>query len=131
MNARQGMYYHRDGTPFAGDDVLEFAREFEAMDRRVALTEVTDKANPDRTFRVSTVFLVLNHQYSGGPPLIFETMVFGASGDDEGWQDRYSTEQQARQGHTTAVMEFAAKCVDPVVADLDEPVTLHIDEPER
>lgn len=47
---------------------------------------------------VSTVFLGLDHNYSGeGPPLIFETLVFGGTLDQEMY--RYSTVQQAREGH--------------------------------
>jgi hypothetical protein len=46
---------------------------------------------------VSTVWLGLDHRLGEGPPLIFETMVFGGPGDDE--MERYSTEDQARAGH--------------------------------
>ena len=47
--------------------------------------------------RVSTVFLGLNHAFGDGPPLWFETMVFGGELDQE--QERYSTIEQARLGH--------------------------------
>lgn len=47
--------------------------------------------------RVSTVFLGLNHNWGDGPPLIFETMVFGGPLSDE--QERYSTTQEAIDGH--------------------------------
>lgn len=53
--------------------------------------------------RVSTVWLGLNHNWSGGPPLIFETMVFGGAHDSETW--RYATEEQAKEGHVE-VIEF-------------------------
>lgn len=46
---------------------------------------------------VSTVWLGIDHQFGDGPPLIFETMVFGGHLDGE--QDRYSTEREARDGH--------------------------------
>ena len=52
--------------------------------------------------RVSTVFLGIDHNWSvDGPPLIFETMVFG--GDFDRDQDRYSTWEEAKQGHAVAV----------------------------
>jgi hypothetical protein len=58
----------------------------------------------DRTERdditVSTVFLGLNHNYGDGPPLIFETMIFG--GPNDGWQDRCSTWAEAEAMHTAA-----------------------------
>jgi hypothetical protein len=37
----------------------------------------------------------------GGPPLIFETMVFGGSKDGE--MDRYSTKEEAEKGHEAMV----------------------------
>ncbi len=47
---------------------------------------------------VSTVWLGLDHQFfTSGPPLIFETMVFGGPLDE--YQQRYSTEDAARRGH--------------------------------
>jgi hypothetical protein len=55
---------------------------------RVALDEVNG-------MQVSTVWMGLNYQWDG-PPLTFETMVFG--GDVE-FCARYSTEQQALDGH--------------------------------
>lgn len=52
--------------------------------------------------RISTVFLGLDHAFgSGGPPLIFETMVFGGELADE--QDRYSTWDEAEAGHVAMV----------------------------
>jgi hypothetical protein len=57
---------------------------------------------------VSTVHLGLNHQFGEGPPLIFETMVFGADGNEitsfmDLYCDRYSTEAEARAGHERVV----------------------------
>jgi hypothetical protein len=47
--------------------------------------------------RVSTIFIGLNHEFLGGPPLWFETMVFG--GPLDGTQQRYTTWEQAEAGH--------------------------------
>ena len=50
---------------------------------------------------VSTVFLGLNHRYDNfGPPLIWETMIFGGPHDQ--YQDRYSTKAEALTGHEKA-----------------------------
>lgn len=69
-----------------------------------------EKKNPDRRIisrnrvfigdeeiLVSTVFLGLDHSRNGGPPLVFETMVFGGINSD--WQDRYTNYRDACEGH--------------------------------
>ena len=49
---------------------------------------------------VSTVWLGLDHNFSGGEPLIFETMVFPKKGNNgELDMERYSTEEEAIKGH--------------------------------
>ena len=57
------------------------------------------------TFRVSTVWLGLNHNWNpSGPPLIFETMVFDEHHliyDD--MMARYSTLTEAQRGHVRMV----------------------------
>lgn len=108
------MYYDRAGTPCSIED---YARSFELINRRVALTKVTG-GNPPHTWEVSTVHLGLDHGYGDGPPLIFETMVFDPEGVG-GELDRYSTEQQAREGHAAMVVQVAATMSNPVVLDID------------
>lgn len=73
-------------------DLHSWCRWFEQAEaRRVALWECAG-------VRVSTVFLGLDHRFYGdGPPLIFETMVFG--GEHDGRQDRYATWPEAQAGH--------------------------------
>lgn len=75
-------------------DIIEWANNFENSDRRVANTLIGK-------VRVSTVFLGLNHNWREGPPLIFETMVFG--GRYDGHIQRYSTWDQAEIGHAEIV----------------------------
>lgn len=85
-------YYDRAGNPIT---IQGFSTAF-AGDRRVGLTRVVD-------YEVSTVYLVIDHNFGGGRPLIFETMVFkGGSAMDE-YTERYSTEQEAREGHENVV----------------------------
>lgn len=50
---------------------------------------------------VSTVFLGVDHNWGDGPPILFETMVFG--GDHDEWQWRYHTWDEAAQGHAAVV----------------------------
>lgn len=52
------------------------------------------------TVFVSTVFLGVDHAWSGRP-MLFETMIFGGKHDEECW--RYSTWQEAEDGHWRAV----------------------------
>lgn len=55
---------------------------------------------------VSTVFLGLDHNFCGGPPLVFETMVFRGPLDQE--QVRYSTYTAAEAGHRRMVDQVKA-----------------------
>lgn len=56
-------------------------------------------------YRVSTVWLGLNHNYiPGGKPLIFETMIFDRKDTDvDVGCYRYSTKEEALWGHQLAV----------------------------
>lgn len=52
--------------------------------------------------RVSTVFLNFDHSHwAGGPPILFETMIFGGPWDQYQW--RYATEAEARKAHDLIV----------------------------
>jgi len=65
--------------------------------------------------RVSTVFLNLDHSHHlGGPPILFETMIFGGHWDH--WQWRYSGEKEARSSHAAIVAALRAG-TDPNEAD--------------
>lgn len=87
-------YYDRSGQPISEAEMACLFVNDAA--RRVALDEVVCG---DESVRVSTVHLVLDHNWGNGPPLIFETMVFGGPSKVDGWQCRYSTEGEAREGH--------------------------------
>lgn len=79
-------------TPCA--DLYEWARWMELPEsRRVALTELANGR------RVSTVFLGLDHGFDGAP-LWFETMIFPSDNDE--YQVRYATWDEAKAGHTEA-----------------------------
>ena len=87
----QQRYYDRQGRPLASIADADWSDAA----RRVART-----ALPDGT-EVSTVHLVIDHQWGDGPPLIFESMIFGGPLDQE--CARYATEAQAREGHAEMV----------------------------
>ncbi len=82
-------------TPVPVDDLLTWAAWFEVADRIVASTDLGD-------VRISTVFLGLDHRFgAAGPPLLFETMIFG--GPEDQYTDRYATWAEAEVGHRKAV----------------------------
>jgi hypothetical protein len=85
------MCYSRSGEPMTQD---EWLRAWSTERNSVAKTTVGDAD-------VSTVWLGLDHRFGAGPPLIFETMVFGGEHDQGQW--RYSTEEQALAGHERVV----------------------------
>lgn len=89
--------YILDGKiPVPCDDLMEWGKHFKDHGkRRVASDQIT----PD--IKVSTVFLGMDHQWGQGPPLLFETMVFGGPMHDE--TDRYSTWEDAEDGHRRMV----------------------------
>lgn len=58
-------------------------------------------AEPEPVITVSTVFLGLDHSFGEGPPVLFETMVFGGKHNEEQW--RYCTWDQAEVGHRQVV----------------------------
>lgn len=91
-----------NGEPRECPDLLEWARWVDAnwvTGRKVALDVFEDVSGE---VRVSTVFLAIDHNFVGkGPPLLFETMVFGGTYDGE--QYRWATRSEALAGHATLV----------------------------
>jgi hypothetical protein len=51
--------------------------------------------------RVSTIFLGLDHAHGYGPPMLFETMIFGGQYND--YYERCSTWEQAEAQHAAAI----------------------------
>lgn len=84
-----GQYYDREGNVITEADWL-----VKFKDNSVAWDEIGD-------VQVSTMWLGRDQSREGGPPLIFETMCFGGPYNQE--CRRYSTEQQAREGHCEMV----------------------------
>jgi hypothetical protein len=92
------MYYDRQGHPL---DLQAWAHKLEDMDYKIVRQDHVDG------HFVSTVWLGLDHGMFGGPPLIFETMIFDQRADahsfDEVYCERYTTEDAARVGHDRAI----------------------------
>ena len=80
-------------------DLLTWARWFEDTPCRI-VQQTTITAH----CWVSTVFLGLDHRFHGkGPPVVFETMVFGGPEKLDGDMWRYSSWDDAQAGHDAAV----------------------------
>lgn len=88
--------YILDGkNPVPCHNLFEWAAWLENANRTVARTETTNGI-------VSTVFLGINCNWSDtGKPILFETMVF--DGLFDGDYQRYSTWEEAEEGHTRKV----------------------------
>ena len=99
-----GMYIlAEDGkTPVATDDI----RVWGAFDRRAS--QKYDEVAPN--IFVSTVFLGLDHSWYGGPPILWETMIFGGAHDQ--WQDRYTSYDEAMIGHEAAKLFALTEVTD-------------------
>lgn len=102
MSSDYHSYYDRRGNPIDREQAMRLLEDAEA--RRVGRDEVGEAT-------VSTVHLVLNHQFTDGPPLIFESMVFGGPHNDYQW--RYATEEQARVGHARIVAWLRGEGEEP------------------
>jgi hypothetical protein len=90
------MKYILDGHTPVKCDLYTWASWFGDIDnRRVAHTDISADVH------VSTVFLGIDHAFSDGPPLLFETMIFGGKHDE--YQERCSTWEQAEAMHKRAV----------------------------
>lgn len=94
-------------TPIPEGDIDKVGMFFADIDkRRIAETEVGP-------CRVSTVFLCFDHNFSlRGRPVLFETMIFGAAGDDQ-YTRRYRTWDEAARGHARIVRALERRLANP------------------
>jgi len=104
MRDRWKYYILDDENHAVAVDADTWARWFEDVGNRIVdYTEITSEVY------VSTVFLGLNHRFmDDGPPILFETMIFGAGGDDI-YQRRYSSWDDAATGHQVIVQKLRAE----------------------
>jgi hypothetical protein len=93
------IYYILDGRTPVAVDGLDLGEWFEKADRRVANDTLG-------AVEVSTVFLGIDHNFRAtGPPVLFETLVFGGPLDGESF--RYVTYDEAEAGHTAMLVRVA------------------------
>jgi hypothetical protein len=89
------------GEPEPCADVLSWAQWFEANNERRVIARDTHG-----DVRVSTVFLGLDHSFLDGPPVLWESMVFGGPLDGE--QYRYHRRHEALAGHEELLQRVQA-----------------------
>lgn len=99
------LYFDRDGNPI---DLMEWALAWKfgnGVDKTV-IGEVC----------ISTVWLGIDMSFGIGPPVIFETMIFGGGLDEYQW--RWRTVEEAQAGHNRIVeMVRSGKPVEWVEID--------------
>src|SRR3954466_3553268 len=91
-----GLYVLDDaGKPQPETNISRWARWRAEVDPRIGLEYVGD-------VRVSTVFLGVDHRHLGkGPPILWETMIFG--GRHHHYVERYTSRTDALAGHERAM----------------------------
>jgi hypothetical protein len=88
----QLRFYVLDGLEPVPTDNEGWGYWFQHSNHHIAWDKVDDRVT------VSTIFTGIDMRIAGnGPPLVFETMVFGHVHDRE--QCRYSTWEEAQAGH--------------------------------
>jgi hypothetical protein len=84
------------GNPYPEPDIIRWATWSVTAERRVGDTRVGD-------VRVTTVFLGTDRQFDEGVPILWETMVFGGTLDQE--QDRCSGSREQAEAMHAAMVE--------------------------
>lgn len=118
-------------------DLLEWAKwfEHERPKQRIGYSDLGE-------YCVSTVFLGIDHSFEIGPPLLFETMIFmkdnayvkGEKNIFLDYQERYSTWNEAKEGHKRACEHVLQECEKNKVQQRNrnlETIQLQIKEGER
>jgi hypothetical protein len=99
-----GNYVLEGRTPVRERDVIKWAEWYERSRRDGSRIVGNFKHNG---IKVSTVFLGIDHSFGDGPPLLFETMIFGGEDDQTCW--RFSTWEEAEAHHMATCRELRAK----------------------
>lgn len=120
-----GTYVLDDaGEPVREPDLITWVVWFETATKEGRKHIADDTVGP---YRVSTVFLGLDHRFGGeGPPVLWETMIFGVPETfvflgkrrryrKELGQQRYRSKAEALAGHARAV-KYAESLPQPVSA---------------
>lgn len=106
LNSLTEGKYRLDGKEIVKCETLrEWANWMENGNRKIIQETIYPRFWPffGKSAWVSTVFLGLDHNFFGGPPLLFETMAFGGTLDQHA--NRCSTYNQAVEMHHRICMD--------------------------
>ena len=109
-------YFVRDASTATGARPATWE---EWRDARILDDEAAKRIAKDAVgeAEVSTVFLGLDHAFDDGPPVLWETMIFGGEHSEDQW--RYTSEQAARVGHER-IVQALREGRDPDQEHVDE-----------
>lgn len=103
---KRGYYILDENENIVTASLIEWSEFFENINNRIVKQEhIGDKW-------ISTVFLGLDHSWDESKVEIFETMVFEKNDYHELYCDRYSTWQEALEGHERALQWVRDGCKD-------------------
>lgn len=109
------LFFDREGAPIS-------SHQWQALAADTAYQRVDDTVLDGRV-RVSTVWVGINYNFRpSGPPLIFETAIFGLPDGSE-WFQRFPSEELAREGHA-----FAVLYAGDLLANVSAPANDRVDE---
>lgn len=121
------LWYDKEGKPV--EDYVKWVTEKFGGETKEYFEYRRVGNDENEKYLVSTVLLGLDHRFTNdGPPIIFETMVFGKdtkqeytiagkkrmSLGDEVLCDRYSTLAEAEEGHRATCLEYLKREPEPL-----------------
>ncbi len=94
-------YYLNEDKTYRPAELMEWAMQFEQLSQEHKRHVGNDMIDG---LHISTVWLGLDHNYFGGRPLVFETMIFDTpTGGNDIYCERYTTWEEAEEGHQKAI----------------------------
>ena len=91
-----------NNKPIVATSIIEAATWLDKNPERKAVKQ----EHIDDVF-ISTVFLGLDHAWDSDVPVLWETMIFG--GEHDQYQDRYTSYEDALEGHEKALTLITKK----------------------
>lgn len=101
------FYYLNEDKTCTRCDLKTWSNQFEELRKHHKHHVSEDEIDG---FLISTVFLGNNHNFFGGPPLLFETMVFKGDSGHDIYMNRYTTWAEAEEGHKKAIQWVKNGC---------------------
>lgn len=93
-----------NGEPTPEPDVRKFSIWFSNFDNRILQRTITKTGET-----VSTVFLGFDHAWGGGPPILWETMIYDKDGRFRENQWRFASRESALRHHYLVVDAINSK----------------------